>query len=228
MVPFLRPGSATQRSPRGGLVDLHHCLSLQRQNPPISPPSPGRSCPCRALRTARNAIMIHHLDFDQIRSQAARNIIGAKYMLDQESFSVFSGPYPFSNPPSHPEPADDPAPGQHAADEGPTDGDTDLLGLNSDKGEAQEPRKPAYREPARRPFFSLGLCPPQTGCPPAHAYASPSRPTGAIAVAPLCPVSASQTLSDLPRRTPASSTWTTTNAYAAPGLAAHNPFAPLA
>ncbi|CAE7491834.1 unnamed protein product [Symbiodinium natans] len=101
----------------------------------------GREC---IVRDANKAIMIHHLDYDQIRSQAARGIIGS-----QEAFSVFSSPYPFSKPLSRPEPADEPAPGQ--ADEGLPDGDTDLLGLHFDRGDTQEPRKPAHRRP-----FSFG------------------------------------------------------------------------
>ena len=70
-------------------------------------------------------------------------------MLDQESFAVFSGPYPFDNPPSLPESADDPALGKHATEDGQTDADTDTLGLLSNV-DAQEPRRPAPRDSAHR------------------------------------------------------------------------------
>ena len=101
--------------------------------------------------------MIHRLDYEQIRSQAAQGSISARFMLDTEAFSVFSGEYPFTNPPSTPEPADDSAPGKNAADDGTVDNDTDLLGLLTDKGDAHEPRRPAPREPARGPFSFAAL-----------------------------------------------------------------------
>ena len=112
---------------------------------------------------------------DQIRSQAARGIIGSRFMLDQEAFSVFSGPYPFSNPPSRPEPSDDPAPCQHSAEESLPDGDTDLLGLHSDRGDAQEPRKPAHRDPAHRPF-SFGALPSADRLPACPRLCIPEPP----------------------------------------------------
>ncbi|CAE7203992.1 unnamed protein product [Symbiodinium natans] len=180
---------------------------------PMSCFEDGREC---IVRDDNKSIMIHRLDYELIKSQAAQGIIGSKFMLDQESFSVFSGPYPFDNPPSLPEPSDGPAPSNRAADDGRTDADTDLLGLRSDKGDAQEPRRPA---------LPLHHCRQQTDCLPAHASASPSRPTGGIAVAPSCPASAYRTLSGLPRRTHDSSTWTTTDAYDVPGPAALSPFA---
>ena len=127
---------------------------------PIQDPLPmscfeeGREC---VVRDARKAIMIHRLDYEQIRSQAAQGSISARFMLDTEAFSVFSGEYPFTNPPSTPEPAHDSAPGKNAADDGTVDNDTDLLGLLTDKGDAHEPRRPAPREPARGPFSFAAL-----------------------------------------------------------------------
>ena len=102
------------------------------------------------VRDDRNSIMIHRLDYELIKSQAAQGIIGSEFMLGQESFAVFSGPYPFDNPPSLPESADDPAPGKHATEDGQADADTDILCLLSNKVDAQEPRRPAPRDSAHR------------------------------------------------------------------------------
>ena len=139
---------------------------------PMSCFEDGREC---IVRDDNNSIMIHSLDYELIKSQAVQGIIGSKFMLDSESFSIFSGPYPFDNPPSLSEPADGPAPGNRAADDGRTDADTDLLGLLSDKGDAHEPRRSAFRDPAHR-TSSFAPLPAADRLPPCPRLCIPEPP----------------------------------------------------
>ena len=122
--------------------------------------------------------MIRRLDCELIESQAAQGIIGSEFMLDQESFAVFSGPYPFDNPPSLLESADDPALGKHATEDGQTDADMDILGPLSNV-DAQEPRRPAPSDSAHRTSsYAPGYLPdcPGRHTPPLHGpQSTPTR-----------------------------------------------------
>ena len=124
---------------------------------PMSCFEDGREC---VVRDDNNSIMIHSLDYELIKSQAAQGIIGSKFMLDTESFSVFSGPYPFDNPPSLPEPADGPATEQ------PT-----MAGLTQIQTcSAYSPKKGTHTSLAGPPFGTL-----PTDCLPARIPEPPDR-----------------------------------------------------
>ena len=121
----------------------------------------------RIERDARGRILIHQCDYDVLMAHSVRGLASARFMMDNESFTVVSGPYPFDDPPTVPPPAREPTPAQTPAEEptpaqqaptptasettaGPKEeADTDLLGLNSEEGDANRPRGSSFPDPSR-------------------------------------------------------------------------------
>ncbi|CAE7422147.1 unnamed protein product [Symbiodinium natans] len=76
--------------------------------PKADPPQLGPALSCldmdnyRIERDARGRILIHQCDYDVLMAHAYRGLASARFMMDNESFTVVSGPYPFGNPPVPP------------------------------------------------------------------------------------------------------------------------------
>ena len=92
-------------------------------NPKANPPQLGPTLSCldmdnyRIERDARGRILIHQCDYDVLMAHAYRGLPSTRFMMDNESFTVVPGPYPFGTPPTVPPPTREPAPAQSTPDE---------------------------------------------------------------------------------------------------------------
>ena len=210
------PAQPTPAPPRGNAEPPQTTATPPTQpapampKPKADPPQLGPALSCldmdnyRIERDARGRI------HDVLMAYAYRGLASARFMMDNESFTVVS--YPFDNPPTVPPPTREPAPAQSTSNEpvpaqqapapttsettaGPKDeADTDLLGLNSEDGDANRPRGSSFPDPALS-----SPKPRQIASSPLLDCSLASRLTDGTEVVPFCPARACPTPSGLPR-----------------------------
>ncbi|CAE7249336.1 unnamed protein product, partial [Symbiodinium natans] len=145
-------------------------------NPKANPPQLGPTLSCldmdnyRIERDARGRILIHQCDYDVLMAHAYRGLPSTRFMMDNESFTVVPGPYPFGTPPTVPPPTREPAPAQSTPDEpapAQQDGDANRPGgsIFPDPGRTDRSCKPRAQADRLQPTPRLLI-----GQPPDRRY----------------------------------------------------------